>query len=295
MAWKMTLAAILVSIIIFSPVAVVVSQPLLQVQTQEQTKGGEGIQGTALANDVTPAKKPSQGIATGSPIELGDNANRFAIIIGISDYAGTVNDLDYCDDDAIDFKNALLSMGWIEGNIILLLDGDATRDGILSAIGEIESIEGSNDEVVFFFSGHGSTGVANDGDDERKDECIIPYECQQEYFIWDGELWEAFSGFESQRMLFVFDSCYSGGMKDLAAPGRLILMACGEKQLSLESDTWENGQFSYYFADQGLLNRKADLNGDSKIAFEEAFDYAKANCRSQTPTAFDGFAFDMLP
>ncbi|MGB9879381.1 MAG: caspase family protein, partial [Anaerolineae bacterium] len=219
----------------------------------------------------------------------------WAIIIGISDYAGTINDLEYCDDDAIDFKNALLGMGWSEKNVILLLDGQATKDGILSAIGEIEEKEGLGDEVVFFYSGHGSTGVANDGDDERKDECIIPYECQQDYFIWDGELRSAFSQFESQRMLFVFDSCYSGGMIDLAAPGRLVLMACGEKQLSLESSAWENGQFSYYFADQGLLNGKADLNGDDKITFEEAFDYAKANCRSQTPTAFDGFAYDMLP
>lgn len=175
------------------------------------------------------------------------------------------------------------------------MDRNATKDKILSAISQIEKIEGPGDEVVFFYSGHGSTGVANDGDEERKDECIIPYECQPECFIWDGELREAFSKFESQRMLFVFDSCYSGGMNDLAAPGRLILMACGEKQLSLESGTWENGQFSYYFADQGLLYGKADLNGDNKITFEEAFDYAKANCRSQTPTAFDGFAFDMLP
>ncbi|MDH7556215.1 MAG: caspase family protein [Candidatus Methanosuratincola sp.] len=295
MIWKIKLAVILISIVIFSPTAVLVSQSPLQVQVQAQTKGGEDIQDSALAQDGTPAKKHSQGIATGIPIELDQKADRWAIIIGISDYAGTINDLEYCDDDAIDFKNALLGMGWSEKNVILLLDGQATKDEILSAIREIEKKEGLGDEVVFFYSGHGSTGVANDGDDERKDECIIPYECQQDYFIWDGELRSAFLQFESQRMLFVFDSCYSGGMIDLAAPGRLVLMACGEKQPSLESSAWENGQFSYYFADQGLLNGKADLNGDDKITFEEAFDYAKANCRSQTPTASDGFAYDMLP
>ncbi|MEN3051740.1 MAG: caspase family protein [Candidatus Methanosuratincola petrocarbonis] len=260
-----------------------------------KSKGGLGVQDQAIALEKAPPKKPSQGIATGKPVELASGASRYAIIIGISDYAGTVNDLDYCDDDAIDFNNALLGMGWKNSDIVLLIDGNATREAILSAINELEGIEDSNDEVVFFYSGHGSTGVANDGDDERKDECIIPYECQQDYFIWDGELRAAFSQFDSQRMLFVFDSCYSGGMTDLAAPGRLVLMACGEKQLSLESSAWENGQFSYYFADQGLLNSKADLNGDGKIAFEEAFDYAKANCRSQTPTASDSFAYDMLP
>ncbi len=299
MTRKMTLSVMLISIIIFSSVAIVVSQPLFQAQTQEQaqvkSKGGIGVQDLAVALEKAPSKKPSQGIATGKPVELASGASRYAIIIGISDYAGTVNDLDYCDDDAVDFKNALLETGWSEQDIVLLINDNATKYEILSAINELEGKEGPDDEVVFFYSGHGSTGVANDGDDERKDECIIPYECQQDYFIWDGELRAAFSQFESQRMLFVFDSCYSGGMTDLAAPGRLVLMACGEKQLSLESSAWENGQFSYYFADQGLLNSKADLNGDGKIAFEEAFDYAKANCRSQTPAAWDGFLNDMLP
>lgn len=299
MTIKMTLSVMLISIIISSSVAIVVSQPLFQAQTQEQAqvelKGGIGVQDLAIALEKAPPKKPSQGIATGKPVELDSGANRYAIIIGISDYAGTVNDLNYCDDDAIDFRNALLGMGWKDSDIVLLIDENATRIAILSAINGLKEKEGPGDEVVFFYSGHGSTGEANDGDDERKDECIIPYECQQDYFIWDGELRAAFSLFDSQRMLFVFDSCYSGGMTDLAAPGRLVLMACGEKQLSLESSAWANGQFSYYFADRGLLNSKADLNGDGKIAFEEAFDYAKANCRSQTPSASDNFEYDMLP
>lgn len=112
---KMTLAVILISVIIFSPVAVVVSQTLLPVQAQAHAKGGQSVQDSALAHEVAPAKKPPQGIATGTPIELSNKASRLAIIIGISDYAGTVNDLNYCDNDAIDFKNALLKMGWSEG------------------------------------------------------------------------------------------------------------------------------------------------------------------------------------
>ncbi|MEN3051618.1 MAG: hypothetical protein ABC596_07420, partial [Candidatus Methanosuratincola petrocarbonis] len=73
---KMTLAVILVSVIIFSPVAVVVSQTLLPVQAQAQTKGGQSVQDSALVHEATPAKKPSQGIATGTPIELSDKASR---------------------------------------------------------------------------------------------------------------------------------------------------------------------------------------------------------------------------
>ena len=31
------------------------------------------------------------------------------------------------------------------------------------------------------------------------------------------------------------------------------------------------------------------------VTFEEALDYAKANCQRQNPTANDGFTNDMLP
>ena len=45
--------------------------------------------------------RPVRQAATGDLGEqLGTAANRYAIIIGISDYPGTVNDLQYCDDDA---------------------------------------------------------------------------------------------------------------------------------------------------------------------------------------------------
>jgi len=269
----------------------------VQSQSIVQSKSGDNHQISDLYQNKSPSKKPDQGIATGKVSELDPDAKRWALIIGISDYAGTANDLNYCDDDAVDFCNALVNVyGWDRNQIILLIDSNATKQNILQYISHISGEEKPGDEVVFFYSGHGSTSTYDvDGDGEKKDECIIPYECQSGYFIWDGDLKKAFSDFESTRMMFFFDSCYSGGMMDLASAGRLILMACGERQLSTESSVWGNGQFTYYFVDQGMLHAKADSNGDRQITFEEAFDYAKANCRSQTPVAFDAFQGDMLP
>ncbi len=233
--------------------------------------------------------KPSGGIATGIIGEVG--GKQYAIIIGISDYAGTKNDLEYCDDDALDFQNALPA----EYDVTMLIDEGATRSAILGAIKSLQGKVTEKDEVVFFYSGHGSIGSnIADGDSERKDECIVPYEVTWESLICDGELATAFSGFTC-RMMFYFDSCYAGGMTELAGPNRLICMACGETQLSLESGTWQNGQFTYYFVDQGMLQKKADVNGLDGVTFEEAFDYARAHCLKQTPVASDGFPDDMLP
>lgn len=270
-------------------IAVAASQPY------EQSKAGFNIQSSETSKGKPSSPKPPQGgIATG--VVSAPTGSRYAIIIGISDYAGSANDLQFCDDDAREFKGALIADGWKDNQIILLIDGSAGHDAILSAIATVSSAAGPNDEVVFFYSGHGTISNYDvDGDGEKKDECIIPYECTAATLIWDGNLKTAFATCKSQRMMFYFDSCYSGGMTDLAGTGRLICMACGENQLSLESSAWQNGQFTYYFVDQGMMQGKANKNGDSYVTFEEAFDFAKANCQRQSPVASDGFALDMLP
>jgi uncharacterized caspase-like protein len=264
-------------------------------QPYEQSKGGFNVQSTEVLKGKPSSPKPPHGdIATG--IVSAPTGKRYAIVIGISDYAGSTNDLQYCDDDAREFNDALLANGWKNSQITLLIDGDATRTKILDAINLVSRVAETEDEVVFFYSGHGTISYSDvDGDGEKRDECIIPVELSTGTFIWDGELKTAFAECQSQRMMFYFDSCYSGGMTDLAGPGRLILMACGENQLSLESSAWQNGQFTYYFVDQGMSAGSADANGDSQVTFEEAFDFAKANCQRQSPVASDGFAFDMLP
>jgi hypothetical protein len=283
---------LLVVVINLSPVA------LVQSQQQMQHKGGFPIEFYDVSHGQPSKPRPPEGgIATGVVSDSPPSSKRWAVMIGISDYYGTANDLQYCDDDAKDFENALVvKYGWSESNIKLLTDGQATKANILLAISWLRENEKSGDEVIFFYSGHGSFGTHDmDNDGEKKDVCIIPWECTLESFIWDGDLKAEFSNFESTRILFCFDSCYSGGMTDLAGAGRLICMSCKETQMSWEDNKWNNGQFTYYFVDQGMLAHKADANNDGFVTCEEAFDYARAHCRIQAPTASDNFTNDMLP
>lgn len=269
---------------------------LVQSQLQENSKGGFNVQAFEVSKGKPPKPSPA-GISTSIVSELPEGESRWAIIIGISDYAGTANDLDYCDDDAREFYSALtVTYGWNKENIVMLIDKDAKTANILDAIAWVAERENEGDEVVFFYSGHGSVSNRDmDGDEERKDECIVPWEATFSSLIWDGQLKNAFANFDSTRIVFYFDSCYSGGMTDLEGAGRLVLMACEENQVSLESSVWQNGQFTYYFVDKGMINKLADKNEDGRVTFEEAFDFAKANCRKQTPTASDNFENDMLP
>ena len=227
------------------------------------------------------------------------SGNKYAIIVGISDYPGAANDLEYCDDDANDMSNALTGLyGYNSSNIHLLIDVDATFTAIRDAINATKSQAVAGDEVVFFFSGHGTNGRANDGDMEKTDEAIVAHNRSNLVAIWDGQLKDWFAGFKTQRIIFIFDSCLAGGMTDLKADGRVINMACSESGLSYEDGSWQNGQFTYYFVDQGMLAGEADtydnIAGIADVTIEEAFDYAKADCRMQKPTISDSFSNDLL-
>lgn len=250
--------------------------------------------------------KPTGPAATGI---LGEQVSgeKYAIVIGVSDYPGTVNDLSYADDDAEDMTNVLENIyGFKASNIQAFIDkeGDgaknATRTNIIRAIENLSETTVSGDEVVFFFSGHGTRGIAADGDKEKIDEAIVVHDGSRTLPIWDGELRMAFENFKTDRIIFFFDSCLAGGMTDLQATGRIINMATTEAGTSYESELLQNGYFTYYFAEEGMLQSKADkydnISDVPDVTIEEAFDYAKGNISKylQTPVISDLFTNDLL-
>lgn len=291
-------------------------------------------------------KKESKGAATGI---LGTEVtgNKYAIVIGICDYPGKTG-LDLCQSDGdslrmykalttlYEYKNVYLfkDMGGITGSKLNYKVYDKpTRDNIYNAIMEIKAKATDIDEVVFFFSGHGARGTALDGevegtnDGESIDEAIVVWNTEDNIadnvtYIWDGELRNWFSGFNTTRIVFIFDTCLAGGMNDLAADGRVISMATDEthsayvyssekvnqdKMEDVDGDGQLDGEgvFSRLFVNKGMLQGLADVyDHDSDattqdVVVEEAFDYAKGNIppylkRKQKPVISDNFDDDLL-
>lgn len=229
-----------------------------------------------------PAIDTSQFNATGVLGEL-VSGQKYAIVIGICDYPGTAYDICLSDGDAWNMKNALVNKyGYSLDNIYLLRDLEATFNGIADAIDAVKIKVQPNDEVVFFFSGHGTTGRVNDGDTEKIDEGIVTHDGISIKLIWDGQLKDWFGEFPNSRIVFVFDSCKAGGMNDVAKDGRVVVMSSAEKENSFvySQGYFGEGLFSHYFVNEGILQDKADsynqLNAtDTNIAVEEASVYAK--------------------
>ncbi len=106
------------------------------------------------------APHSSEVAASIHPSQASTFSDVFAVVVGVSDYPGDNNDLDYCDDDATDVKNMLQTRFNVPNNhITTLIDGEATPAAISNAIEVFASIMDGDDYLLFFFSGHGSHSV----------------------------------------------------------------------------------------------------------------------------------------
>jgi len=252
----------------------------------------KGIKGVAKGKpDKPPGKPPKDEEPDPEPDpDPEPTVDKWAVVIGIADYKGRGNDLTYTDDDAVDMYNYLMAKGYPASNVRLLLDRNAKADKILQAIDWLGQNEGPASEVVFFYSGHGSTiDGYNDGDAEYTDETIVSHDL---YHIVDGQLRDSFSTFESSKISFIFDSCFSGGMNDLAGPGRVVVTGGSETQYTWDGAAWmANGVFTYYYM-EGLYNFNT-IEGAFAYATPLAHDFVQNNYEAQMdPLIFDNFVGD---
>jgi len=256
---------------------------------------------------------------------LPDGGKRYAIVAGISDYPGTELDIYYAADDAVAMSSILVDLYGFD-EVQCLVDQDATRESILNAIDDTKNMANENDEVVFFFSGHGAKLTPATGQGQV---AIVTWgeENPEPYpeFLWDKELKVAFRGFETDRIVFIFDCCLAGGMIDLAKNGRVVCMASTQNGFAVEYGeaygppielpgigytNINQGLFTYFFATRGMQYGMADFYDHDNtpatqdVTLEEAFDlsryYLIGISRSipgiwQIPTIGDIFRNDMLP
>lgn len=133
-----------------------------------------------------------------------------ALCIGINNYPGTQMDLSGCVNDANDWAKELDKRGFITHS---LLDTQATKAAMVSAMQELigEAVQG--DSLVITFSGHGTYQPDFDGDEiDGLDEALCPFDIQtQAEALSDDEIRGLFAEREiGVRILLIADSCHSG-------------------------------------------------------------------------------------
>ncbi|MEA2881212.1 MAG: hypothetical protein QOH32_431 [Bradyrhizobium sp.] len=141
--------------------------------------------------------------------ELG-RPRRRAVVVGINDYPGEVNDLPSCVNDAHAFAE-LLEKDYSFDEIVRLVDAEATVVNVTTALQALLANASAEDRLVFFFSGHGSTELR----DGIVEECIVLHDG----YLFDDAISQMTQGLPPAVLTLVMDSCFSGGLeKRLLAP-----------------------------------------------------------------------------
>ena len=144
---------------------------------------------------------------------------KYALCVGINDYPGTNSDLKGCVNDANDWAEVFTQRGYRD--VEVLLDGKATRAGMVDALQRLIAKGKDGDTLVFTFSGHGSWLPDQNGDeDDGRDEMLCPHDISQNQYLLDDDLAEIFGRkLPGVSLFFISDSCHSGSVaRAFAAP-----------------------------------------------------------------------------
>jgi hypothetical protein len=130
---------------------------------------------------------------------------RYALTIGVNDYAGA-GDLAGCVNDARDVALVAQTRGY---QATTLLDGQATREGILDALVAHVARLRYQDRLLVAFSGHGTKVYDRNGDEgDGWDEAWVASDMQA---ITDDDLGAIFDARAyGSRCVLWSDSCFAG-------------------------------------------------------------------------------------
>lgn len=215
--------------------------------------------------------------------------DKWALIVGISNFKNSSYNLKYAAKDALDFRNFLVNeANFAPDHVKLLIDEQASEKAIKSAFGDkfLPRVSMPGDLVVIFVSTHGTPSTTDQGG---------------EYYLmaWDSDAEDLYAtgvnmkdladrikrAVKTDRALIVMDTCYSGGAagggKGMARVGNVdasqleigkghrVISSSSHDERSYESSRYPNGVFTHYLI-EGLRQ-----NG-GKADIQKAFDYMKS-------------------
>lgn len=240
--------------------------------------------GFSLPASARGASAPAAGAAVSGDFYRAS----WAVVIGIDAYQKWPK-LGHAVADARAVRDKLLDLGWKAENVITLLDGDATRAGILSALGD-RLADGQRvqreDRVLVFFAGHGLTRPLPSG---RNLGYLVPVDADtknpQAEAISMTNLQDVSEAIPAKHVFFVMDACYGGLALTRAATAapqgdrrkyfqeitrrgaRQVLTAGGADEPVADNGPGGHSIFTWMFL-QGL-GGKADLDGDGAVTATE--------------------------
>jgi hypothetical protein len=245
-------------------------------------------------------------VANPRPVTASKDVKIWAVIVGAAQYVNMPT-LHYSDDDAYHIYAFLKSPdggALPESQMRLLIDEDATHNGILSAMNNTFQQADDNDVVFFYFSGHGIPGA------------FLPIDYDgYNNLLKHEEIRNIIESSRAKHKIVVADACHAGTFAEAregsltlllekyyqafanTKGGMAILLSSKSQEYSLEDNGLRSGIFSHYLI-KGIRG-PADRNSDGIVTVKEEFDYVFRNVRlytanAQTPILIGNFD-DKMP
>lgn len=238
--------------------------------------------------------------ATGKIETTGDAANKpvgdkWALVVGISNFSEQDLNLKYAAKDAIDFGNFLKGNArFAPDHVKVITDKDATRDNIIKQLGTgwLGRLAKPNDLVVVYVSSHGS--VARD--EAGGVNFLVAHDTQSNALLGTGIPMQWLSQIikeqvHSERVVVILDVCHSGaasaGQKGLGrekpvfdtakldvGAGQVIICSSAPEQVSWESKNYPNSVFTKRLI-EALQQDKASVD------LNKAYEYLREQVESE--------------
>jgi hypothetical protein len=199
-------------------------------------------------------------------------SDRWALVVGVTDYAGRTSSTAAGAADAADFREALLRHGFRDDRILVLTEGAATARNIRAGFQWLIDHSSPGSFSVFHYSGHvKQLGGDRDRDGEKVDEYLWPHD---NVLLADAEI----AGYAQRlRGLAWFDlaGCEAAGFDEgISSANRLFTASSAETEKSYEYPEWNNSVFTGLEVDQAILQGMGDNDGNGKVSIQEAFAFA---------------------
>ena len=209
------------------------------------------------------------------------------LAVGINEYKNPKLNLNYAVADANSFVETYASKAkQLYKNIetTSLYNGQASRDGIINALEQLEKKAGINDVFVFYYAGHGTM--------VEGDFFFVPHESTrlsdrkslEETALSASEVQQHLEGIKALKQVIIMDACQSGGSVELLAQrgapeekaiaqlsrsaGIHVMASAGSDQYATEFQDLGHGLFTYLLLE--ALEGQADgAPDDNKVTIYE--------------------------
>ncbi len=199
---------------------------------------------------------------SGCPLSV-DFPDRYALIYGVSDYIGSVNDLNYTDEDALAMDALLSSKGYItylranDPNNTNDTPLEPSRSQFLDDLDTMKNTLGREDMLLIYFSGHGGQVYTGGEEPPYRDadtEFIALYDAGniESGFVYDDELAGFLNELPNRMKVLIIDACNSGGLIG------------GSSQWDMIPQDFDGSSYDFFTNLQGALSLYLSFSEEQK-------------------------------